>query len=113
MLNLPVVLTDEALLQVSEIPSNKDYKAVTDALRSLDNMNEAYGFYVPGYEAARPPFDCRVCFAGNYAIYFTIIKEEVVVFSVCDNRLDPNNRFADIDDIEILESFLLEYDEKI
>ena len=108
MLDLAVSLTDEALLQLCEIPGKANYRKVRHALESLRDMNEAYSVYDPGYDAARPPFACRVCYAGNYGIYYIIENEGVIVFSIADNRLDPENRFGDIDDIETLESLLFD-----
>ena len=107
LLDLPVELTDEALLQLCEIPGQADYRIVRHALRSLEQVNEAYGEYDPGYEAARPPVPCRVCYAGHFGIYYAIAGERVVVFSIIDNRLDPAGRFAEIDDPAQLEAYLL------
>lgn len=106
MLDAEVLLTDEALLQFSEIPGQGDYSKVRRALEALVNVNEAHSDYDPGYEAARPPFPCKVCYAGNYAIYYVIDGTRVVVFSILDNRLDPLCRFADTDDIDLLEGML-------
>ncbi|MBQ9067990.1 MAG: hypothetical protein IJ131_02860 [Eggerthellaceae bacterium] len=108
MLSLPVQLTDEALLQLTEIPGKKNYQEVTRALRALENMNEAFGAYDPGYDAARPPFSCRVCYAGDYGIYYVANEAAVTVFSIVDNRLDPEKRFSEIDDIDQLESLLFD-----
>ena len=57
----------------------------------------AGSIYDPAYEAARPPVECRVVYAGHYGIYYSIgqdLDSPVVVFSIEDQRRDPSTRFG-------------------
>ncbi len=91
-----VVVTDEARLQLANIPSDKDYADVKRMLGVLGIICSAGSIYDPAYEAARPPVECRVVYAGHYGIYYSIgqdLDSPVVVFSIEDQRRDPLTRF--------------------
>ena len=49
-----------------------------------------------------------VCYAGDYAIYYVVENDLVTMFTIADNRLDPAKRFSEIDDMDLLESLLLD-----
>lgn len=92
-----VVITDEAQLQLINIPSDKDYVDVRKMLGVLGIVYSAGSVYDPAYEAAKPPMECRVVYAGHYGIYYSGEPDPnlpIVVFSIEDQRRDPNRRFS-------------------
>lgn len=94
-----VQLADEALVQLIEIPSQGDYARVRTVLRTLETIPLAGSVYDPAYEAAQPPIECRVMYAGHYGIYYTcdeIPTAPVRVLAIEDQRRNPMNRFADL-----------------
>lgn len=95
MSELEVVVTDEAQIQLSHITSKVDQSAVKHALLSLKVIAEAGHSYDPVYEAALPPVECRVIYAGNYGIYYFIDHySRVVILAIEDQRADPRKRFS-------------------
>ena len=92
-----VIVSDEALVQLIAIPSNEDYARVMKTLRLLETIPCAWPVYDPAYEAARPPVECRVAYAGHYGIYFEGADDPespVRVFAIEDQRRDPERRFG-------------------
>ena len=91
-----VVVTQEAQYQLVRIPSNADYNEVKRMLRALGIIADAGSVYDPAYEAAKPPVECRVVYAGHYGIYYTSEDpgSPVVVFALEDQRRNPKTRFS-------------------
>ena len=86
----------EAQYQLVRIPSNADYNEVKRMLRALGIIADAGSVYDPAYEAAKPPVECRVVYAGHYGIYYTSEDpgSPVVVFAIEDQRRNPKTRFS-------------------
>lgn len=91
-----VIVTREALFQLANIPSNADYDKVKKMMDVLGAIADAGSKYDPAYEAAKPPVECRVVYAGHYGIYYTSdpSPSPVVVFSIEDQRRNPEQRFS-------------------
>lgn len=90
-----VRLSQNAAMTYAAIPSKKDLARVNKVLDLLDTVPDIGHAYDPLYESAKPPFDLRVVFAGNYGIYYAVDEaaKAVDVFYLEDQRKDPLTRF--------------------
>lgn len=91
-----VMLTDEALYAFASLPTTHAFERVDYDLGLLETTPHLGRNYDPAYDAARPPFPCRVLFSGYYGIYYRVDEDarRVVVFAIVDQRRDPANRFS-------------------
>ncbi|WP_139651470.1 type II toxin-antitoxin system RelE/ParE family toxin [Raoultibacter phocaeensis] len=91
-----VVLSPTAANAIRSINSQSDYAKVRKRLRVLPYVPEMGHPYDPIYEAARPPCDVLVTYAGHYGIYYTYDEENgiIAVEYVLNQRTDPNTRFS-------------------
>lgn len=71
------------------------FKKVRKLISTLREMPYGGSVYDPVYEAARPPFECRVAYAGKYGLYYTVHDEEALIYLrfVEDQTMDPRLRF--------------------
>ncbi len=90
-----VLLTDAAKRAYQRVMAKQDLLRIDKVLDVLDTVPEIGGSYDPIYEAAKPPFDVRVAYAGHYGIYYRIMEsdKQVHVYSIEDQRRDPLTRF--------------------
>ena len=81
------------LLALSDANFQRVSKLV-DMLRDAPRLGHVYE---PTYSAARLPFECRVCYAGRYGVYYTVDDSlgEVYVRYLEDQRGDPLMRFTE------------------
>lgn len=93
-----VVLTDEAFSAYAGLPTERLFKRVDHDLGLLEKTPYLGREYDPAYEAARPPFPCRVLYCGHYGIYYRVVEDArtVVVFAIEDQRRNPVERFSSI-----------------
>lgn len=73
------------------------FEKVRALIGSLQAMPYRGSVYDPTYEAARPPFECRVVYAGRQGIYYTVHEDEHLVYIrfIEDQRRDPRRRFGE------------------
>lgn len=93
-----VKLTHEAMRASEFVKAKSDIAKIKKMLRLLDTVPEIGRVYDPDYEAATPPFQARVTYAGRYGIYYTVDEDAkvVTVFAIEDQRSNPLNRFYGI-----------------
>lgn len=91
-----VRLTEEAKFAYREISSKADLKAVNGIIDVLDTVPGVGRLYDPLYDAAKPPFEILVAYAGSYGVYYVVDegKDEVHVYFIEDQRGDPLKRFG-------------------
>lgn len=91
-----VLLTDTAKSSYGRIKSKKDSRRVDKVLNVLDTVPEIGRLYDPVYDAAKPPFDVRVVYAGHFGIYYRVLEDEaqVHIYYIEDQRRDPMERFS-------------------
>lgn len=70
-----VLLTDEAKLAYRLVKSKRDLRRVDKMLDILDTVPDIGGPYDPVYEAAKPPFELKVVYAGHYGIYYRVLED--------------------------------------
>ncbi len=92
-----VALIYEAVQAYRAISSQADLASVNGMLDVLDTAPYIGRIYDPLYEAATPPFEVRVVYAGHYGIYYTLDEkaQQVNVYFIEDQRQNPLNRFDD------------------
>ena len=92
-----VLLADEAVRAYSQVKAKDDLRHIDKVLDILDTVPEIGSPYDPVYEAARPPFEVRVAYAGHYGVYYRILEaaRQVHVYFIEDQRRDPLSRFAE------------------
>lgn len=90
-----VKLTDEAFYAYAALPTERVFAHVGNDLDLLSTSPELGQRYDPAYNAARPPFSCRVLYCEHYGIYYRIDEQEraVIVFAIEDQRRNPLTRF--------------------
>lgn len=90
-----VILTDEAFYTFTALHPERLFEHVAHDLSLLETTPFLGREYDPAYEAARPPFACRVMFCEHLGIYYCVNEEErrVVVFAIEDQRRNPTERF--------------------
>lgn len=90
-----VIVTDEAFYALAALSSNRLFEHVQHDLTLLETTPRLGRIYDPAYEAALPPFECRVMFCEHLGIYYRAHEEEqrVVVFAIEDQRRNPTERF--------------------
>lgn len=88
-------LTQMALRSYTAIPDSQIGR-VDETLDAIGGAPWIGRLYDPAYEAARPPFEVRVAYAGNYGIYYTADEDTqtVIVRFIEDQRMDPTPRFT-------------------
>lgn len=91
-----LLLTDEAFYAYASLPSDSLFARVDHDLDLLRSFPELGKKYDPVYDAARPPFDCRVLYCEQYGIYYRVDdgNRRVVVFAIVDQRRNPKTRFS-------------------
>lgn len=90
-----VILSPTAEQTMWNVASQVDRKLIDGVLTVLDTVPHIGRLYDPLYEAAKPPEDVLVAYAGHYGIYYEISEEEkaVWVYYIEDQRRDPLGRF--------------------
>lgn len=90
-----VRLTDEAFYALASLPSDRLLEHVEHDLILLETTPYLGEKYDPAYEAACPPFPCRVLFCEHLGIYYSVdgAKQCVSVFAIEDQRRNPTERF--------------------
>lgn len=90
-----VTIAPAAREVIRTIRSAADAKSVRRRLSILPYVPEIGHLYDPVYEAARPPHDVLVTYAGHYGIYYVYDIEEnrVNVEYIVDQRANPATRF--------------------
>ena len=88
----PIYLTKNTS---ASLPSASSFTRVDHDLDLLRSFPELGKKYDPVYDAARPPFDCRVLYCEQYGIYYRVDDDSrrVVVFAIVDQRRNPKTRF--------------------
>lgn len=94
-----VRLTDEAFYALATLSSDRVFARMGNDLELLGLFPHLGREYDPVYDAARPPFACRVFHCENFGIYYRVDDEErrVVVFAIVDQRRNPVERFSDFE----------------
>ena len=71
------------------------FQTVSARIDLLSTTPYLGGRYDPSYEAARPPFECRVTYAGAYGLYYSVDEDarEVYLRYVENQRMNPARRF--------------------
>ena len=71
------------------------FKKIQKLISTLRGMPCVGTVYDPVYEAAKPPFECRVAYAGRYGLYYTVHEDEGLLYIrfVEDQSMDPRLRF--------------------
>lgn len=90
-----VKLTDEAFYAYAALPTQRIFDHVDNDLDLLATSPELGQAYDPAYDAARPPFACRVLYCEHYGIYYRADETDraVTVFAIEDQRRNPLTRF--------------------
>lgn len=90
-----VRLTDEAFYAYAALPTERVFAHVDNDLDPLAITPELGQVYDPAYDAAKPPFTCRVLYCEQYGIYYHVDETEraVIVFAIEDQRRNPLTRF--------------------
>lgn len=91
-----VILAPSVIEVMGSIGSKDDARRVRrrlEALKTAPYMGERYD---PIYDAARPPHEVRVTYAGHFGIYYAVDEaaREVQVEYLEDSRRDPMRRFS-------------------
>lgn len=75
--------------------SDASFARVSSSIERLKTMSQLGRSYEPVYDAARPPFSCRVLYAGHFGLYYTVDEgaHEVYLRYVEDQRMNPRTRF--------------------
>lgn len=91
-----VILTDEAFSSYVALPTARLFAHVDKDLGLLETLPYLGQAYDPAYDAARPPFECRVLYCEHYGIYYRVNEEArtVTIFAIEDQRRNPLGRFA-------------------
>ena len=91
-----VILSPSAEKVLREVASRIDRRRIDGVLTVLDTVPGIGRTYDPLYEAARPPEDVMVAYAGHYGIYYEVCetKRIVYVYYIEDQRRDPRSRFG-------------------
>ncbi|WP_139651645.1 hypothetical protein [Raoultibacter phocaeensis] len=91
-----VVLSPVAEQVMWDVRSRADRKRIDGVLSVLDTVPDIGRGYDPLYEAAMPPKDVMVAYAGHFSIYYEVLEEEriVYVYYIEDQRRDPMARFG-------------------
>lgn len=91
-----VLLTEGASQTYAAIRSNADLMAVNRSISALKTLPYIGRSYDPVYEAAKPPFDLLVAYAGHDGIYYVVEEDlrQVHVYFIEDQRRDPMRRFG-------------------
>lgn len=91
-----VILSPTAEQAMWNVASRADRKLIDGILTVLDTTPNIGRRHDPLYEAARPPEDVMVAYAGHYGIYYEIFEEDktVYVYYIEDQRRDPLARFG-------------------
>lgn len=92
-----VVIAPSVRQRLIEITSRDDALRVRRRLEALALAPKMGMVYDPVYEAARPPHEVRVTYAGHYGIYYTYDEGAGVlaVEYLEDCRRDPMRRFSE------------------
>lgn len=90
-----VLIAPVARDAIRAIGSKADAKSVRRRLLILPYVPEIGHVYDPVYEAARPPHDVLVTYAGHYGIYYVYDADSnrISVEYILDQRTDPTTRF--------------------
>lgn len=91
-----VILSPIAEQVMRSVRSRADRRRIDGILTVLDAVPGIGRVYDPLYEAAKPPEEVMVAYAGHYGIYYEVLEEERTVYAyyIEDQRRDPMMRFG-------------------
>lgn len=92
-----VILSPTAERAFKAVRSRVDMKRIDRVLSILDTVPGIGRNYDPLYDAAQPPEDIKVVYAGHYGIYYQVDESlaEVHVYYIEDQRRDQMIRFSE------------------